>query len=67
MLEETVVVEDSQRIIRNTKELTADLNDQQARAVVYEGPALLIGAGAGSGRTRVLTRRIAWILSSMRA
>ncbi|MEE0941352.1 MAG: 3'-5' exonuclease [Bifidobacteriaceae bacterium] len=44
-------------------DLISDLNEQQAKAVKYDGPALLIGAGAGSGKTRVLTRRIAWALS----
>ena len=39
------------------------LNPQQSKAVQYDGSSLLIGAGAGSGKTRVLTRRIAWILS----
>ena len=43
--------------------LIKDLNPQQMEAVKYYGQALLIGAGAGSGKTRVLTRRIAWLLT----
>lgn len=53
----------NQQIAIDTEKLTAGLNAQQLQAVKYEGSALLIGAGAGSGKTRVLTRRIAWILS----
>ena len=59
--------EEPDLIQRSAKELLKGLNDRQAEAVQYQGQALLIGAGAGSGKTRVLTRRIAWILSQFGA
>ncbi len=48
----------------NTEDILKNLNENQAQAVTTEAQHALVLAGAGSGKTRVLVHRIAWLISA---
>jgi DNA helicase-2/ATP-dependent DNA helicase PcrA len=48
----------------NTEDILKNLNENQAEAVTTDAQHALVLAGAGSGKTRVLVHRIAWLISA---
>ena len=52
---------------RGLEALLGGLNPEQLRAVTHGDGPLLVVAGAGTGKTQVVTRRIAWLIATRRA
>jgi DNA helicase II / ATP-dependent DNA helicase PcrA len=54
------------RLRRCATDLLSDLNERQREAVTHADGPLLIVAGVGTGKTTVITRRIAWLIAEKR-
>lgn len=54
-------------MMKKTNKLLSKLNKQQKKAVTYDSGPLLVLAGAGSGKTKVLTHRAAWFIAENKA
>ena len=61
------IVPDPRLRFASMSSLLANLNPEQHRAVTLPRQCALILAGAGSGKTRVLTTRLAWLLATGQA
>ena len=49
----------------DVSDILNNLNEAQRKAVTEESPHLLVLAGAGSGKTRVIAHRVAWLVQAL--